>query len=79
MELRPELPFLVAGLTSIVGGVIKEKKWPKDTGRVVIGTAVLVVVASATTNTKIAPLIHAIGLLLLLSTVMATVRYTQKK
>jgi peptidoglycan/LPS O-acetylase OafA/YrhL len=76
--VRPELPFLAAGAVAVIGGAIREKKWPENTARATIGTIVLVVVASATTNSKAAPLVHAIGLLLLLTSVMAAVRATQK-
>jgi hypothetical protein len=75
--MRPELPFLAAGVTTVVGGAIAEKKWPKNTVRSAIGTVVLVLVASASTGTRIAPLVHAIGLLLLLTAVMAAVKATQ--
>lgn len=77
--MRPELPFLAAGAVSVVGGAIQQKKWPDNTARSVIGTVVLVVVASATTGTRIAPLVHAIGLLLLLASVMAAVKAAQVK
>ncbi len=75
--MRPEMPFLAAGAVSIVGGAIVEKKWPKDTARSIIGTVVLVVVASATANTRVAPLVNAIGLLFLLASVMSAVRAAQ--
>jgi peptidoglycan/LPS O-acetylase OafA/YrhL len=71
--VRPELPFLAAGGVAIAGGLAREKRWPADGGRAVLGTLALVIVASATAGTKIAPLIRAIGLLLLLASVMAAV------
>lgn len=77
--MRPELPFLAAGVVSIIGGAIKEKGWPDHTARSIVGTTALVVVASATTTTRIAPLVQAVGLLLLLTSVMSAVRATQKK
>lgn len=77
--MRPELPFLAAGAVSVVGGAIREKKWPENTARAALGTIVLVVVASATTNTRVAPLVHAVGLLLLLTSIMAAVRAAQPK
>ncbi len=72
--MRPELPFLAAGAIAVAGGAIAEKKWPDNVGSVVIGTVVLVVVASATTDTKIASLVRAIGLLLVMTTIMAAVK-----
>jgi hypothetical protein len=77
--VRPEFPFLAAGAVAVIGGAIREKKWPDSTVRSVIGTIVLVVAASATANTKGAPLVHAIGLLLLLTSIMAAVRASQTK
>jgi hypothetical protein len=69
--MRPELPFLGAGAVAIVGGTIREGHFPSKGGQAVLGTLVLTVVASATTDSRIAPLVHAIGLLLLLAAVMA--------
>lgn len=77
--MRPEMPYLAAGGVSIIGGAIRQKKWPDNTVRSAIGTIVLVVVASATTNTKAAPLVNAIGLLLLLTSIMAAVKAAQTK
>ena len=77
--MRPEMPFLAAGVVSVIGGAIKQKKWPDNTARAAIGTIVLVLVASASTNTKAAPLVNAIGLLLLLTSIMAAVKAAQKK
>ncbi len=76
--MRPELPYLAAGAVSIAGGAIAEKNWPQHTVRAIVGTVVLVVAASATANTRAAPLVHAIGLLLLLTSVMAAVKTVQK-
>lgn len=77
--MRPELPFLAAGAIAVIGGVIAEGKWPSHSGSSIIGTVVLVVVASATTGTKIAPLVHAIGLLLVVAATMAAVKTAQTK
>jgi hypothetical protein len=76
--VRPEFPYLAAGVVSIAGGAIAEKHWPDHTVGAIIGTVVLVVAASATAGTRAAPLVHAIGLLLLLTSVMAAVRTVQK-
>lgn len=77
--MRPEMPFLAAGVVSVIGGAIKQKKWPDNTARAAIGTIVLVLAASASTNTKAAPLVNAIGLLLLLTSIMAAVKAAQKR
>jgi hypothetical protein len=69
--MRPEFPFLAAGAVAITGGAIREHKWPSHATNAVIGTIVLTVAASASANSRIAPLVHAIGLLLLLASVMA--------
>jgi hypothetical protein len=69
--MRPELPYLAAGGVTIMGGAIAEKQWPSNTTKVLIGTTVLVVVASATADSKLAPLVHAFGLLVLLSATLA--------
>lgn len=71
--MRPEMPFLAAGVVAIAGGTIREKQWPSEGAQAVIGTLILVIFASATASTKIAPLVRAIGMLLLLAATMATV------
>lgn len=77
--MKPELPFLAAGAVAIIGGVIREKHWPANANKAVIGTVALVVASSAATGTRIAPLVHAIGLLLLLTSVMAAVKQSKEK
>lgn len=71
--MRPEMPFLAAGAITIAGGFAREKGWPADGTKALIGTLVLVIVASATSGGAIAPLVRAFGLLLLLVAVMAAV------
>lgn len=71
--MRPEMPYLAAGATAIVGGAIREKSWPSEAPQAIIGTLIMVTIASASGGTRIAPLVRAIGLLLLLASVMATV------
>ena len=75
--MRPEMPFLAAGAVAITGGAIKERKWPSNATTAVIGTVVLTLAASATADSRIAPLVRAVGLLLLLSSVMAAVTTVQ--
>lgn len=80
--MGPEAPFLAAGAIAIAGGVAREKTWPKEGARAVIGTLALTLVASAAGNTRFAPLVRAVGLLVLLVSVMATVtniRESKKK
>jgi hypothetical protein len=80
--MHPEMPWLAAGGFAIVGGGIKEGKWNSShLIPSVIGTIGLVIFASATADTKAAPLVRAVGFLFLLATVSATVRavYLKKK
>jgi peptidoglycan/LPS O-acetylase OafA/YrhL len=72
--MRPEFPFLAAGGIALIGGAKAEGKWPDNWASVLIGTVVLVVVASATAGTKVAPLVRAIGLLLVVTTILAAVK-----
>ena len=71
--MHPELPFLGAGAVVLIGGAIREHGWPANATTSVIGTTVLVIAASATANTRVAPVVHAVGLLLLLTATMAAV------
>lgn len=72
--MRPEIPFLAAGAVTIVGGTYHEKHWPKNGARSIVGTVALVFLASATAGTRLAPLVHAFGLLVLLIAIMAAIR-----
>lgn len=76
--MRPEFPYLAAGAVSIAGAAKHEKAWPKEAPRAIIGTVALVIIASATSDTPLAPLVHAIGLLVLLIAVMTAVRINMK-
>lgn len=71
--MRPELPYLAAGSIALAGGFVRERGWPSEGTGALVGTVVLVVVASATAETQFAPLVRAFGLLLLLVAVFATV------
>ena len=71
--MRPELPYMAAGTVAIVGGIAREGAFPKAGLNAVVGTVILVVVVSATAGTAVAPLARAIGMLLLLASVMAAV------
>ena len=77
-NMKPEMPFLAAGTVAIIGGIRREHGWPHNGLTALIGTIVLVIVASATAGSKIAPLVRAIGLLLLMAAVMAAARPSKK-
>jgi len=77
--VRAEMPYLAAGAVSIVGGTAREGHFPSHGLNAVIGTVVLVIAASATSDTKAAPLVRAIGLLLLMASVMAATPAFNKK
>lgn len=72
--MRAELPYLAAGAIALTGGAIKNHGWPTNTLNTVIGTVALVILASATSGTKIAPLVRAIGLLIVLAASMAAIK-----
>lgn len=65
------MPYLAAGAIAIGGGAIKNHGWPSNTLNAVIGTVALVILASATSGTRIAPLVRAVGLLLMLAAFIA--------
>lgn len=77
--MSPELPYLAAGGVAIAGGAIAEKKWPSNGVKALLGTIVLTIVASATSGSKVAPLVHAIGLLLLLAAIIAATKQATGK
>lgn len=74
---HPELPFLTAGAIAIVGGSIKNHGWPPSAPKAIIGTVVLVIAASATADSPIAPVVHALGVLLVVASLMAAVNAVQ--
>lgn len=77
--MRPELPFLAAGATALIGGARRDGGFPDNGIRAVIATVVLVIVASATAGTKIAPLVHAIGLIAFMGALYGATREFQGK
>ncbi len=77
--MSPELPFLAAGAVAVVGGTKKYGHFPPNGLSAVIGTVVLVIAASATANTHLAPLMHAIGLLLLMGALYGATKDFQVK
>ena len=79
MATAPELPFLGAGVVALIGGTKREGHFPVKGVSTVVGTVGLVIAASATSETRLAPLVHALGLLVLLAAVYGTVRAYQPK
>lgn len=77
--MNPELPFLAAGTIAIGAGVAREGGWPRQGTTALIATLVLVVVASSTANSRVAPLVRAVGLLLVLSAVISAVHALNAK
>lgn len=76
---HPEIPFLAAGTIAVVGDTVADKKLPEHLTTSIIGTVVLVLVSSASANTRLAPLVHAIGLLLCLTALLAAVKHINAK
>lgn len=72
--MNPEFPFIASGALLIAGGAARSGGFPKSTLNSLIGTAVLALIASATVNTQVAPLIRAIGMLYLLAVIIATIK-----
>lgn len=67
------MPFLAAGAITLGAGAAREKGWPKEGVRALIGTVALVIVASATAESALAPIVRALGLLVLLVAILAAV------
>lgn len=78
--MNPEAAFLAAGVVAIAGGAAQERAWPKTGYRAVVATAILVLVASATSRTPLAPLMRAFGIVVLMAAVYgATLSITKGK
>lgn len=77
MAPAPELPYLAAGAVAMVGNVKRAGKWPDDVLPSVIATVILVLFASATDGTRIAPIVRAVGMLALIGATYSTVRAYQ--
>jgi len=76
--VSPESPYLLAGAVTLIGGVAREKGLPDNALVSTVGTVALVIVASATANTAIAPIVRAIGILVLIAALMAAIPYITK-
>lgn len=68
--MRAEFPYLAAGGIVILGATVRDGKLPDLTGPL-LGTITLVIFASATDGTKIAPVVRALGILILIGAVIA--------
>ena len=69
--MSPEIPYLLAGTTAVVGGYTKEKKWPNNGTTAVLATVALAFVASVADGTRLGPLVGKIGWLLFAAAVYA--------
>lgn len=72
--MAPEWLYAGAGAVAIAGAIRKEGRWPANGVKSVLTTALLVLVVSALDGTRLAPLLRAIGALLLMAAVYAAVR-----
>jgi hypothetical protein len=77
--MRAEMPYLAAGTVAVIGGTVRHGGWPPEGVKAVLGTLVLVIVASTTNGGRAAPLVRAFGLLILIAAVMAAVTANQKR
>lgn len=72
--MTPELPFLAAGAVAVAAGTAKAGHFPPSgMSKAMFGILALVIVASASTGTKYDPLVAAVGVLFLSTSVMAAV------
>ena len=71
--MNPELPYLLSGLIALGGGIRKAGKFPNNGGSVLMATLALTIFASLTTGSRIAPLVRAVGFIILLAAVMAAI------
>lgn len=77
--MRPELPYLAAGAISLIGGARREGGIPSNALPAVVGTVVLVIAASTSTGSAIAPLVRAVGIVLAMSAAIAAAKTPVKK
>lgn len=70
--MRPEMPYLAAGSIAMIGGIARDGGFPPDAWKSVFGTVALVVLASATSQSRIEPVVKAFGILLLIAAVYST-------
>lgn len=70
---RPEFPILATGGLALAGGYAREGGFPSNGTKAILATLTLVVIASATGDTKIGPLVSAIAWLSLLGVAYAVI------
>ena len=68
--MSPEFPYIAATIVALITGVRREGGFPSNGIPALIAASVLVIVASATAGGKLAPLVRAIGIALLLSALL---------
>lgn len=71
--MAAEFPVLAAGGVAIISGWAKAGGPPKNLGVAIIGTLVLVLVASMSKGTKVEPVVTGIAWLFLLSVLVKAV------
>ena len=62
--MRPEMPYLAAGILAIVGGI---RKGNRPAPQTVAAIVFLVILASMSAGGKLAPVVRGLGFILLLS------------
>ena len=76
--LRPEMPYLAAAGVTVAASTYASGHLPA-LGKVALGVIGIIVVASATTGTKLAPVMQALGYLVLLAVLMRSATMFNKK
>ena len=71
--MNPEFPYLLAGTLSLAAGWKKQGGFPSNGGTAVIATLILVLVASLSAGTKVAPVLRGFGWLLVFAAGSAAV------
>ena len=69
--MGPEVPFIGATIVALVSAVRLEGRWPDGGIKTLVAAAVVVVIASASAGTSLAPLVRALGLATLMASVLA--------
>lgn len=77
--MGPELPFIGATIVALVSAVRLEGRWPDGGIKTLIAAAVVIVVASATHGTSLAPLARALGITTLIASILAFGRTLARK
>lgn len=70
---HPELMIVAAGGISFAGGFAKSGGFPPEGVNVIIGTAAITLLVSATKDTRIAPVVNGLAALTLLAAIYGTV------